>query len=285
MEHHMLKIAIVTSCTGEKQHKPNNQLTQNDFCDSDVLETRTNELSNYILPACDMYTGDQHLRLMQGISEFKAHNHKVELYIVSAGYGLLHETQHIAPYECTFSTMTAKQINEWSTTLQIPQQCAKVFSQNSFDLVIVLLGDKYLRALQLSNSTEFNSPTIFLCANKSKELIKGQGKIFTVPLAATEAKQFHCGLVGLKGEVAKLLLMRMRTARAIPNEVFSNFLGYIDHDYNPNELPLPSVTKERHAPNVITQVENTHPTRLQYFLPDWQDTVNPDYDFTTDPIR
>ena len=43
----MVKTLIITSCTGEKKHKPENQLYQNDFYDKKTLSLKEKELSEY----------------------------------------------------------------------------------------------------------------------------------------------------------------------------------------------------------------------------------------------
>src|SRR4051812_23803715 len=96
-------IIIVTSCTGEKQYKPDNQLVKHDFeSDKDAFQTRQEELAEYCLPAEEMYTGQQHLRLMRGIEALRVCSvYHIDLQIVSAGYGLITGDTPVAPYECT----------------------------------------------------------------------------------------------------------------------------------------------------------------------------------------
>ena len=97
----MLKTLVITSCTGEKLYHPENQLVQTDFADSELLAKREAELREYKTPAGKIYTGMQHLRLMEGISALrKAFGEDVvDLFIVSAGYGVISEKKEVAPYE------------------------------------------------------------------------------------------------------------------------------------------------------------------------------------------
>ena len=75
-----------------------------------------------MLPAEEMYTGQQHLRLMNGVRAAVAsdkRNCSVVLYILSAGYGLIEGKRSIAPYECTFSGMKRPQLREWADALNL----------------------------------------------------------------------------------------------------------------------------------------------------------------------
>lgn len=104
------RILVVTSCTGEKLHKPDNQLVLDDFKYIEKLVKRERELAAYQERADKMYTGSQHLALMKGITEYRQHGGEIDLCIISAGYGLLNEDARIVPYEVTFNTMDGQSI-------------------------------------------------------------------------------------------------------------------------------------------------------------------------------
>jgi hypothetical protein len=97
------RILIVTSCTGDKIFKPQHQLQLEDFKSIELLQQRSQQLADYICPAVDLYTGVQHLRLMEGVKLLREScpNNTIDVVIVSAGYGLISEETIIAPYEVT----------------------------------------------------------------------------------------------------------------------------------------------------------------------------------------
>ena len=276
-------IAVLTSCTSTKQYKPSHELTQKDFADlsADAQGRRIAELSEYTLPAYQMYTGNQHARLIAGIEDLRANGSTVDLHIISAGYGLIGGNQPIVPYECTFSGMTVGEIEAWASYLKIPETTAQLFQQTHYDLVLVLLGDTYLRALQLTDDTVFGSPTLFLCASKSEKFIKGVGEFYKVNLSGAEAKRFHCGLVGLKGELARRLFVRLGEMDGIPGTIFDDVLNFLDDPQLESEYkiaapmtPLPSVHYTFSVDNLPQGDKN-----VKYFIPDWDDSVDADYDF------
>ena len=96
----MLRTLVITSCTGEKYVKLENQLTQEDFMDPSRLQNREKELYHSRKPAAKMYAGWQHRCLMEGIYKLRS-NFKDEVFdigIVSAGYGLISEKKLIPIY-------------------------------------------------------------------------------------------------------------------------------------------------------------------------------------------
>ena len=64
-----MKILVITSCTGWKKHKPQNQLKYEDFASPERLCQRTEELKDFKEPAAKMYTGQQHRYLMEGLEK------------------------------------------------------------------------------------------------------------------------------------------------------------------------------------------------------------------------
>lgn len=224
-------VLIVTSCTGEKKFKPTNQLTLEDFKNSDQLQSRSKKLAEFACPASQMYTGLQHLRVIEAVELLRQSCGKkaVDLAIVSAGYGLIPENQIIVPYEVTFNTMKGYEVDEWANFLGLHQ----AFEQSiiGYDLVFLLLGEKYLRSLRLPVITQPEQTLIFLASKGSKSYIRDlNAKTFIMTLSNAEAKHYHYGLVGLKGFLIKQFAKSVSTENGILERVYNqpkNFLQFV----------------------------------------------------------
>ncbi len=286
------KILILTSCTGDKQHTPERQLVENDFrlLGTPAFKAREIELNEYITRAEEMYTGQQHLRLMRGVNLLRdVDNYDVDLRIVSAGYGLISGDDNIAPYECTFQTMKSSQIIEWSTHLQIPMDVREVLRQPAA-LILIALGEQYLRSLQLDDKVTFGGPTLFLASPTSIKNIPTQPHVRTVALTNFDAKRFRCGLVGLKGELVGRMLRHLVTEgetfwSAITDEQ-TDLLALLDEPAPP-KINKPKVISRLEKVDIVIHLPDSWRTksnqkRLRFFIPDWDDMVDPDYDFSTD---
>lgn len=284
-----MHIRILSSCTGEKQHSPPGQLTQNDFRalhDADFAAIEAT-LDEWRTPARDLYTGSQHLRLLQGIGA--ASGLEVTLDIVSAGYGLIEGGRAIVPYECTFATMKTGEIDVWAKHLRLPEAAREWFCAEA-DLNLVLLGDAYLRSLGLTDQTQFAAPTLFLTGEGARKWVKGQGRARAVALANADAKRFSFGLVGLKGEVARRLLPRLADGQISVDSLFDS--GFDLKEALAPVQAAPEVPEKRVAtahPFIDTVIQipgswwdKPHRQKLRYFIPEWDDLVDPDYDFATD---
>lgn len=236
----MVRTLVITSCTGEKKVKPKNKLVKEDFLNPVRLREREQELSDFSMPAVTMYTGKQHLRLMEGINMLRKHFGKeiIDLGIVSAGYGLIPEDKPIVPYEVTFNTMKNSEIIEWAGFLNIHNDL-KVLIKN-YDLIFFLLGDKYLRALGLPLKDINNSQRlIFLASKTSKKLIPSKHPYYFLKAGQEDASSFSYGLVGLKGYLFKLFAQEViREGRQLFDRIYNDPKLFLEilHKYRKDKL-------------------------------------------------
>ncbi|ABI68424.1 YceI family protein [Syntrophomonas wolfei] len=103
----MQRILLITACTGSKTYRPDDALRKEDFLDAERFKEKSKKLNPYLLPAGKMYTGAQHLRLNEGVLTLrkKYGDETIDVYILSAGYGLISEDYPVWPYEITFNKM------------------------------------------------------------------------------------------------------------------------------------------------------------------------------------
>ncbi|MCG9128265.1 hypothetical protein JT359_11750 [Candidatus Poribacteria bacterium] len=196
-----MKILVITSCTSKKKYKPSNQLIYEDFASTERLQQRTEELRNCSLPTVEMYTGLQHLYLMEGIKLIrdKYGTDIVDLNILSAGYGLLKEKQTIVPYNITFQGLKKNDIIERSDNLQIHKDTAE--SAGKYDLIFFLLGKEYVQALQLPFLNIVETTLIFLLGKTHKKLIPELPNLHFVPAGKDLASSLGVTVMSLKGFV------------------------------------------------------------------------------------
>lgn len=198
-----LRILIVTSCSGSKAFSVPNQLTLADFqAGEEYLAARTEELSAYSLPAAEMYTGKQHPLILKGLQQLRDQHfpHELTLVIVSAGYGLLQATDPIVPYDITFASdeLSGKKGKAWARVRHLTPDLQQQVDQS--DLVIFLLGDDYLSAIDLPLNTTPEQTLIFLATEKKCAAVRQhQAKVGCAGLNNAHARQFSYGLVGLRG--------------------------------------------------------------------------------------
>ncbi|MEB3311644.1 MAG: tRNA-guanine transglycosylase DpdA [Snowella sp.] len=293
-----IRLLIITSCTGEKKFNPEGSLTLEDFQNKERLIIRTKQLEGYSSPAGLLYTGSQHLHVLSGVKTLREvfGQENVDLMILSAGYGLISEDKMIVPYEVTFNNLKSGELDKWAKVLNIRDDFEKAIV--NYDLVFILLGERYLRSLALPVVTNPEQTLIFLASGKSDRYIPPlSAKIFKILLSNDEARQFSFPLVGLKGYLLERFTQNIKELPQYLEKVYRYpefFKSVIYQNPEPLQLSLPiqvaevpkkiSPSKSVKLPLDLTQIEkaaNSHYS-LQYYIPEYDDLVDPKYDFLTD---
>jgi Queuine tRNA-ribosyltransferase len=308
------RILVVTSCTGEKRFKPENQLQLDDFKNPELFQSRSAQLAEYICPAGQMYTGAQHLRLMEGISILRQERgaEAVDLVILSAAYGLIGEEEKIVPYEVTFNTMTSDEIDRWAMTLNVHADLEAIAQK--YDLIFVLLGEQYLRALRLPIYSCDGQSTIFLTSTGSLKYLKtSQAKNVACILSNIQAKHYGYGLVGLKGFLFKKFAEAVIQNPNILSEIYKQpelFSQVIEERAIQLNIPLDENSLDatpaesmkvidlyqyhqnlpklgRSETGAGISIPDFKPAAnfdlgMEYFIPEWDDRVDPNYNYIED---
>jgi hypothetical protein len=141
----------------------------------------------------------------------------LDVRILSAGYGLIGGSKRILSYDESFAGLRRAEIDERAEALGVRASFNRLLSK-PYALALVLLGDDYLRATSLGPETPIACPTIVfggarLVRNSDIESLK------IVPAGKQEARRFSCGLVGLKGEISRRLLMRFAAEPELVSQV------------------------------------------------------------------
>ncbi|ADO54194.1 tRNA-guanine transglycosylase DpdA [Paenibacillus polymyxa] len=298
------RILVVTSCTGEKVSKPENQLLFEDFQDANRLHQRESELSPYRTTAKDMYTGSQHLALMEGINLYREYGGKIDVNIISAGYGLLSENEEIVPYEVTFNNMNSQTIKNWSKRQRITETLQERIRE--YDLVFFLLGDKYLQSVEWPLSISSQQRLFFFAGNSSRTRVMVEENYHLLSIGEDEAKVFRFGLIGIKGFLFAQLLKQASAVghHKIWEDLYLNpakVRDYVMESFasKDKQLTLSDFSEKENrvdslkASNLLNFYSELFPVpdsliainykaELNFFLPENDDRVDPNYDFIND---
>ena len=291
-----MRIVVITSCTGEKAVESPEALTLEDFQKGPAhVKAREKALGSLLMPAEDLYTGQQHVRLMRGIKAFRAQapKHTLDLFVLSAGYGVVKGDQKLAPYEATFATLKKGPLRKWADQLGVRQAFRETLAA-PYDLALVLLGDDYLEACLLDADLKLGGPTLLFCGGTTHKKLPVVRRLRAVPLSNREAKRFSCGLVALKGDLAARVL-GMVAGGPEPLDALlgsEDVLTRLEQESAPSNVltfarPVPPPVSSLAPVDYVISIpaswkEKPHRARLRYFIPEWDDTVDRDFDFQND---
>ncbi len=202
------QLLVITSCTASKRSDPPNALQQHDFGDAALLRQREHELAAYRCLAADMYTGPQHLHVVGGVRVLRAAGVQCKLAILSAGYGLIAEDRPIVPYDVTFAAMSRTEARRWAAFLGIPAAVRAAI--RPYPLVIFLLGDKYLAAIDPPIHAAPGQRLLYFVR-------PAEARVSAPGVVAVEAGRAQCSIFGA-GYMALKGAMFAALARAIASE-------------------------------------------------------------------
>ncbi|MDE0318141.1 MAG: hypothetical protein OXM61_24945 [Candidatus Poribacteria bacterium] len=134
-----MKILVITPCSARQNKKP--------------------------MPASELYRGTEHQKIEAGLEEVRAHRQyggtTIKWYIISTKHGLIKEDKKLAPYNVP---------NSKSPILKDGKKLNEDISQliKEYDLVFFLLGQEYVKALQLPFGVPETVAQIFITYKRTK---------------------------------------------------------------------------------------------------------------------
>ena len=200
-----MRIQVITSCTGQKAIKPDRIINFSEFKSRDAWIAQREREAGVLTPAEDLYTGQQHIRLMRGVRAARQRGAKVDVQILSAGYGLIPGGQPIATYEASFAGIGRDARARLATAHRVHAAMRRALAE-PVDLRVILLGDLYLDACEPIDALRATGPTLALCSATSAPRFPTETGIRPIPLSEAHTRRFGAGFVALKGEVAGRLL-------------------------------------------------------------------------------
>jgi hypothetical protein len=183
--------------------------------------------------------------------------------------------------------MPKGELREWARELGVPAAFRKTVAA-PYGLGLILLGDDYLSTCELDGSVEFGGPTFLFCGGSTRKRLPDLVNVRPVVLSNPEAKRFSCGLVALKGELASRLLSRLATDTKFTSDFWQakDVLTLVQSQPSVKTSRRPSTTTKSDVDCVVTLPpswqEKPHRKKLKYFIPEWDDLVDRDFDFEND---
>lgn len=156
-----MNILVVSGCSGDKQFDDPpvdcEELDTGDY--TDLRE----EYPAFLAPAGEMYTGAEHSQVKRAVKNLREYV-DVSWKIVSAGYGVLDESEEIVAYDCSLSDIEpvrerVERMGYDSSDFTIDQTRLVLGQEkdmhsdlrdellNGYDLVFVVLSEPYLAAV------------------------------------------------------------------------------------------------------------------------------------------
>jgi len=193
-----MRVSVVTICTREKLYDHPRKLVQQDFASLTRRLWREDELGHLRTPVGRFYVGLPQRRLGPGIGVARRAGVAVDLWVLSAGYGLVHEHMSVVPYDHSFNGMSKDELQAWSSHLCLPDT-VPMFLEAPADLRLVLLTDPYLRACQLAPDLTLGAPTVFVVSRRMAGRVPAGAMTWVVERG--DVRRFSTPAVALRQEI------------------------------------------------------------------------------------
>ncbi len=198
-----MRVSLVTICTREKLYDHPRKLTQSDFQQLTRRLWREDELGHLRTPAGLFYVGLPQRRLNRGIGLARRARIEVDQWVLSAGYGLIHESMAVVPYDISFNGMDAARRRSWGEHLSLPDTMS-IFLEAPADLRLVLLTDPYLQACQLSADAPLGAPTVCVVSARGASWVPRAARSWVLERA--DVSRFGTPAVALRQQLGALVL-------------------------------------------------------------------------------
>ncbi|NEU59178.1 DUF6884 domain-containing protein [Halorussus sp. MSC15.2] len=231
-----LDILIIDQCSGSK----NTPETAPEFDAEETLQfSRTELLERDDVPgiaARDLYTGRQQEFVKDAVRRLEREDHDVRRYFISAGFGLVEETESLPPYEVTFSSMNVSEIRERSAQLRIREDLEQVMAESDYNVVFFTLGKDYYTSIDIDEMVQ-DVPADRIGVVFNRELVDEQfDNIVSVPARTDDAEKHGTIVVGLKGLYMENFARRIDSISRLQPETIEKLCRRVDKE--PSQVTL-----------------------------------------------
>ncbi|WP_226013610.1 queuine tRNA-ribosyltransferase tRNA-guanine transglycosylase [Halomicrobium salinisoli] len=194
-----LDILVIDQCSGSKYVPDGTDVFEQDELDAHSKEELLSRTNTRGIAARDLYTGRQQNSVGDAVRRLRKNGHDVERYFISAGFGLVPESEKLPPYEVTFSGMSVGEIRERSRRLNIKHDVEHLLDNTDYDVVFFALGKDYYTSIDIDQMVQkVRADRIGVVFNR--ELVDSQFEnIVSVPARTDDAKRHDTIVIGLKG--------------------------------------------------------------------------------------
>ena len=225
-----LNILVIDQCSGSKYVPEGMRVFEADEINGRSQEELLNHDGVRGIAARDLYTGRQQEFVSEAVRQLRDDGNEVQRYFISAGFGLVDESENLPPYEVTFSSMRVAEIRERSERLGIKQDVSRLLQQAEYDVVFFALGKDYYTSIDIDQTVQLVRPgRIGVVFNR--DLVDEQFEnIVSVPARTEDAKRHGTIVVGLKGLYLKHFAQNLPQAEKIDPETIETLCRYVEEE-------------------------------------------------------
>lgn len=193
-----MEILVIDQCSGDKAYPEHVEPFSEVQVDAQSLETLRNRERVPSRKARDLYTGRQQEFISRGVERLRTAGDSVDRYFISAGFGVVGETERLPPYEVTFTGKTVTEVQERGKELGIGEDLHELV-QGEYDIIFLPLGSDYYRSFDLpALLTTVPNDSWTVCFN-CEDYAAEHENVASIPARTQQAKKQGTIVVAVKG--------------------------------------------------------------------------------------
>ena len=193
-----MKILVIDQCSKAKDYAEDFTPIDEETIDNTSLSDLKEQTETHALEARKLYAGRQQRFIDEAVASLRSSGDEVDRYFISAGFGLIEETERLPPYDVTFAEKSKQEIGRREEQLGIENQLSELIDEE-YDLVYFALGADYFASFDLSTVLdELSKDTWAVCFNH-KSITESFENVVSLPARVEQAKEQETIVVALKG--------------------------------------------------------------------------------------
>jgi hypothetical protein len=193
-----MKILVIDQCSKAKDYRDESIVFDVDVIDDNTLSELRDRPQTAAKPARKLYAGRQQAYISDAVDELRAAGDSVDRYFISAGFGLVEETEELPAYDVTFAEYSDAEIAERATKLGIQADLLELVS-TGYDIVYFALGRDYYASFDLSEVLESIPAESWAVCFNHETVTESFGNAISLPARLEDAKEQETIVVALKG--------------------------------------------------------------------------------------
>lgn len=195
-----MRILVIDQCSAAKEYPEESPVFSADELDSRSKEDLFAGDRVAARKARSLYGGRQQRYVAEAVDGLRQAGHDVDRYFISAGFGLVEESERLPPYEVTFNEMPVEEIRSRADELGISEDVQLLVSADvPYDLVFFAIGKKYYVSVDLDEILSAVPTETSVVLFNQDEFAERHENAVSIPARTEEAKAHGTIVVALKG--------------------------------------------------------------------------------------
>lgn len=193
-----MEILVIDQCSKAKEYRSDSQSFEADEIDEHGMSNLRDRPRTSSKAARKLYAGRQQEYINDAVDKLRSAGDSVDRYFISAGFGLVRETEELPPYDVTFTDDSQWEIEKRASKLGIQHDLLDVVTDD-YDIIFLALGSDYYATFDLLTVVEAVSAETWVVCFNHDSVSETVENAVSLSARTEDAKEQGTIVVALKG--------------------------------------------------------------------------------------